>query len=160
MTDDNKDALNEALSGYKQNINPVVKTVLVWERDLVFTGSTPQGYEIEFDANAQWGCKPTESLLLSLASCMGIDIMTILTKMRLKIAGFRIEVTGERNAQPPQYYKVVEMVMHIAGKNLDPGKVESAIALSRNKYCSVYNSLRPDMELNVRFVLEDKDLPG
>ena len=69
-------------------------------------------------------------------------------------------MTGERNAQPPQYYKVVEMVMHIAGKNLDQGKVERAIALSRNKYCSVYNSLRPDMELNVRFVLEDKDLPG
>jgi putative redox protein len=160
MTDDNKDGLNESLSGYKQNINPVVKTALVWERDLVFTGSTPQGYEIEFDANAQWGCKPTESLLLSLAGCMGIDIMTILTKMRLKIVGFRIEMNGERNAQPPQYYKAVEMVMHIAGKNLDPGKVERAIALSRNKYCSVYNSLRPDMELNVRFVLEDKDLPG
>jgi uncharacterized OsmC-like protein len=50
--------------------------------------------------------------------------------------------------------------MHIAGKNLGPGKVERAIDLSRNKYCSVYNSLRPDMELNVRFVLEDKDLPG
>jgi putative redox protein len=160
MADDNKDGLNESLSGYKQNINPVVKTALVWDRDLVFTGSTPQGYEIEFDANAQWGCKPTESLLLSLAGCMGIDIMTILTKMRLKIAGFRIEINGVRNTQPPQYYKAVEMVMHIAGKNLDPGKVERAIALSRNKYCSVYNSLRPDMELNVRFVLEDKDLPG
>jgi putative redox protein len=160
MVEDNKDGLNESLSGYKQNINPVVKTALVWERDLVFTGSTPQGYEIEFDANAQWGCKPTESLLLSLAGCMGIDIMTILTKMRLKIASFRIETKGERNAQPPQYYKAVEMVMHIAGKNLDPGKVERAIALSRNKYCSVYNSLRPDLTLNVRYVLEDKDLPG
>lgn len=160
MVEKNKDGLNESLSSYKQNINPVVKTSLVWERDLIFTGSTPQGYEIEFDANAQWGCKPTESLLLSLAGCMGIDIMTILTKMRLKIVSFRIETKGERNEQPPQYYRKVEMVMHIAGKNLDPAKVERAIALSRDKYCSVYNSLRPDMEMNVRFVLEDKDLPG
>lgn len=160
MSGDNKDDVNELLSGYKQKINPNVKANLVWERDLVFTGSTPQGYEIEFDANAQWGCKPTESLLLSLAGCMGIDIMSILTKMRLKIASFRIDVAGERNAQPPQYYKTVEMVMHIAGKNLDAGKVERAIALSRNKYCSVYNSLRPDLTLNVRYVLEDKDLPG
>jgi putative redox protein len=160
MADDNKDVLNELLSGYKQNINPAVKTVLVWERDLVFTGSTPQGYEIEFDANAQWGCQPMESLLLSLAGCMGIDIMTILKKMRLKIASFRIEMNGERNPQPPQYYKTVEMVMHLAGKNLEPGKMERAIALSRDKYCSVYNSLRPDMKLNIRFVLEDRDLPG
>lgn len=160
MADDNKDGLSESLAGYKQNINPLVKTALVWERDLVFTGSTPQGYEIEFDANAQWGCKPTESLLMSLAGCMGIDIMTILTKMRLKIASFRIETNGERNAQPPQYFKEVEMVMHIAGKNLDTGKVERAIALSRNKYCSVYNSLRPDLVLNISYVLEDKDPPG
>ncbi|PKN75760.1 MAG: hypothetical protein CVU52_05840 [Deltaproteobacteria bacterium HGW-Deltaproteobacteria-10] len=160
MAENNPDGLNDSLSSYKQNINPVVKTSLVWQRDLIFTGSTPQGYEIEFDANAQWGCKPTESLLLSLAGCMGIDIMTILTKMRLKIASFRIETKGERNEQPPQYYKTVEMVMHIAGKNLDPVKVERAIALSRNKYCSVFNSLRPDLVLNIRFVLEDKDLSG
>jgi len=160
MAENNKDGLNDSLSSYKQSINPVVKTSLAWERDLIFTGSTPQGYEIEFDANAECGCKPTESLLLSLAGCMGIDIMMILTKMRMKIVSFRIETKGERNGQPPQYYKAVEMVMHIAGKNLDPVKVERAIALSRDKYCSVYNSLRPDMEMNVRFVLEDKDLPG
>lgn len=157
--DNNKDGLRESLAGYKQNVNPVVKTALVWQRDLIFTGSTPQGYEIEFDADAQWGCKPTESLLLSLAGCMGIDVMTILTKMRLNIASFRMEVVGERNPRPPQYYKTVEMVMHIAGKNLDAAKVDRAVNLSRNTYCSVFNSLRSDLTLNVRYVLEDKDVP-
>jgi uncharacterized OsmC-like protein len=49
------------------------------------------------------------------------------------------------------------MVLYIAGTNLDPGKIERAIELSRNKYCSVYNSLRPDLALSVRFVLEDKN---
>jgi len=157
MTEESKDGLKESLVGYKQNVNPVVKTTLVWQRDLVFTGSTPQGYEIEFDANAQWGCKPTESLLLSLAGCLGIDILTILTKMRMKIASFRLEVVGERNPKPPQYYKAIEMIMHIAGKNLDQAKVERAVMLSRTTYCSVFNSLRPDLTLNVRYVLEDKD---
>ena len=160
MADINKDNLNESLAGYKQSINPVVKTTLTWERDLVFIGTTPQGYEIEFDAQAQWGCKPTESLLLSLAGCIGIDVVTILTKMRITLASFRIEISGERNPTPPQYYKAVEVVLLIAGKNLDSGKVERAIALSKNKYCSVYNSLRPDMALNVRYVLEEKDPPG
>ena len=55
MADNKKDELNESLAGYKSNITPIVKTTLVWERDLVFTGATPQGYEIEFDAQAQWG---------------------------------------------------------------------------------------------------------
>ncbi|PKN20332.1 MAG: peroxiredoxin [Deltaproteobacteria bacterium HGW-Deltaproteobacteria-6] len=157
MADVNKDNLNESLSGYKQSINPIVKTTLTWDRDLVFTGTTQQGYEIEFDGQAQWGCKPTESLLLSLAGCMGIDVVTILTKMRIALTGFRMEIAGERNPAPPQYYRVVEMVLHIAGENLDPGKVERAIALSKDKYCSVYNSLRPDMVFNVRYVLEEKN---
>jgi putative redox protein len=157
MADNHTDDLNESLTGYKQGITPIVKTTLVWKRDLVFTGATPQGYEIEFDAQAQWGCKPTEALLLSLAGCMGIDIMTILTKMRMTLTSFRMEIEGVRNPTPPQYYKAVEIVLHIAGKNLETGKVERAIALSRDKYCSVYNSLRPDLALSVRYVLEEKD---
>lgn len=156
MPDDQYCDLNESLSGYKHSISTQVKTNIVWQRDLIFTGSTPQGYEIEFDANAQWGCKPTEALLLSLAGCMGIDIVTILTKMRIGLTSFRMEVAGERNPTPPQYYKAVEIVLHIAGKSLTANKVERAIALSRDKYCSVYNSLRPDLVLNVRYVLEEK----
>ena len=160
MADNKNDELNESLAGYKRNIPPIVKTTLVWKRDLVFTGTTPQGYEIEFDAQAQWGCKPTEALLLSLAGCMGIDVVSILAKMRITLASFRMEIEGERNPIPPQYYKAVEIVLYIAGKNLDPRKVERAIALSREKYCSVYNSLRPDLALNVRYVLEEKDPLG
>ena len=153
MADDKDNNLNESLAGYKHNITPTVKTTLAWQRELVFTGSTPQGYEIEFDAQSQYGCKPTEALLLSLAGCMGIDVVSILAKMRITLASFRIEIEGERNPTPPQYYKAVEMVLHIAGTNLDPGKIEGAIELSRNKYCSVYNSLRPDLALSVRYVL-------
>ena len=160
MADNKNDELNESLAGYKRNITPIVKTTLAWKRDLVFTGTTPQGYEIEFDAQAQWGCKPTEALLLSLAGCMGIDVVSILAKMRITLASFRMEIEGERNPIPPQYYKAVEIVLYIAGKNLDPRKVERAIALSREKYCSVYNSLRPDLVLNVRYVLEEKDPLG
>ena len=160
MADNKNDELNESLAGYKRNITPIVKTTLAWKRDLVFTGTTPQGYEIEFDAQAQWGCKPTEALLLSLAGCMGIDVVSILAKMRITLASFRMEIEGERNPIPPQYYKAVEIVLYIAGKNLDPRKVERAIALSREKYCSVYNSLRLDLVLNVRYVLEEKDPLG
>ena len=160
MPEDNVNDVNDLLAGYKHNIPPIVKTTLAWKRDLVFTGATPQGYEIEFDAQAQWGCKPTEALLLSLAGCMGIDMVSILTKMRITLTSFRMEIEGERNPTPPQYYKAVEIVLHIAGKNLDSIKVERAIALSRDKYCSVYNSLRPDLALNVRYVLEEKDSPG
>ncbi len=155
MGDQEKDELRDALQGYKAGITPGVKATLAWSRDRVFSGTTPQGYEIEFDADAQWGCKPTEALLLSLAGCMAIDIVSILKKMRVALTAFRVEVAGERNPQPPQFFRSVEMTLHIAGRNLDARRVERAIALSRQTYCSVYNSLRPDLELTVRYVLEE-----
>jgi putative redox protein len=75
----------------------------------------------------------------------------------MKLAAFKIDIMGERNPTPPQFYKAIEMVLNIAGKDLDPKKIERAISLSHEKYCSVYNSLRKDMEVKVRYILEDKE---
>ena len=160
MPGEEKDLLGESLTGYKEKIAPITKATLKWDKDLIFVGTTQQGYEIEFDAQAQWGCKPTEALLLSLAGCMGIDVVMFLQKMRVQLAGFKIELAGERNPTPPQYFKAIEMVLYIAGKNLNPEKVDRAISLSHAKYCSVYNSLRKDLEMKVRYVLEEKEPPS
>ena len=51
------------------------------------------------------------------------------------------------------------MVFHLAGPNLNSSKIDRAIALSRDKYCSVYNSLRPDLTLTVRYTLEGTEAP-
>lgn len=155
MISDDKSDVKEELLGYKEKINPSTKAQLTWSRDLVFTATTPQGYELDFDADAQWGCKPTEALLMSLGGCMAIDIVSILKKMRMDVGALRIDITGERNPDPPQYFKAVEMTLHLAGQNLDARRIERAIALSREKYCSVYNSLRPDLSLKVLYTLEE-----
>jgi putative redox protein len=157
MKADGKDGLQEELQGYKAKINPAVQATLTWSRDLVFMGTTPQGYELEFDAEAQWGCKPTEALLMSLGGCMAIDIVSILKKMRMEISGLRIDLAGKRNPDPPQYFRDVEIVLHLTGRNLDARRIDRAIALSRDKYCSVYNSLRPDLTLTVRYTLEEAE---
>jgi putative redox protein len=159
MPETEKDLIEESLTGYKEKIVPVTKTTLRWDKDLIFVGATEQGYEVEFDAHAQWGCKPMEALLLSLAGCMAIDMVMILQKMRVQLASFKMDLVGERNPVPPQYYKAIEMVLSIAGKNLDSRKVDRAVALSHAKYCSVYNTLRKDLEVKVRYVLEEKDPP-
>ncbi len=157
MVEDKNESLDESLKGYKEKVAPIVKATLSWDRDLIFTGRTNEGYEIEFDANVQWGCKPTDALLLSLAGCMGIDVVMFLQKMRSEIAHFKMDIIGDRNQTPPQYFKAIEMILNIAGKNLDPQKVERAIALSHEKYCSVYNSLRKDINVKVRYILEEKE---
>jgi putative redox protein len=151
-----QESLSASLTDYKAKINPINKATLHWDRDLIFVGRTQQGYEIEFDAAVQWGCKPTDALLLSLAGCMGIDVVMFLRKMRVELASFKIIITGERNPDPPQYYRKIDMLLEIAGLGLDPKKVERAVSLSHEKYCSVYNSLRKDMQVNITWTLEEK----
>lgn len=156
MDSENADILEASLKGYKEKISPTTKATLTWERELIFTGRTQQGYEIEFDAHVQWGCKPTDALLLSLAGCMGIDVLTFLQKMRAMIENFKIDIFGERNPAPPQYFKSIEIILYITGSNLEPRNVERAVSLSQKKYCSVYNSLRSDLEVKVKYVLEER----
>jgi putative redox protein len=157
MSAEENNQLEDSLKGYKEKINPLIKASLIWDRELIFTGRTGEGYVIEYDAHVQWGCKPTDSLLLSIAGCMGIDVVMFLQKMRVELADFRMNITAERNPTPPQYFKKVDCILSIAGKNIDPKKVDRAVSLSQEKYCSVYNSLRKDLVMNVTYNIEEKE---
>ncbi|NOY64333.1 MAG: OsmC family protein [Nitrospirae bacterium] len=146
--------LEEQLKGYKEKVATITKGWLEWDRDLIFVGRTQRGYEIDFDAKVEWGCMPTESLLLSLAGCMAIDMVSFLQKMRCNLKSFKIDIEGERNPTPPQYYKAVKMTIRLSGDGLTEKKIQRAISLSQEKYCSVYNSLRPDMKVSVDYIVE------
>lgn len=156
MRDDAVDNLEGALKGYKEEILEVNKGSLEWERDLIFNARTQMGYEVEFDANLQWGCAPTETLLMSVAGCMAIDVFYFLKKMRADIKSFRMDFTGVRKPDPPQYYKSIELLIHVNGENITPKKLDRAISLSHDKYCSVYNALRKDIEVKVNYAINDK----
>jgi putative redox protein len=146
--------LAESLEGYKKKVNPTNSATLTWDKDLIFLGRTQRGYELDFDAEAQWGCIPTESLLLSIAGCLAIDVISFVTKMKAAITKFKISIIGERNPSPPQYYTKVDMVIHISGENITPRKLDRAISLSQEKYCSVYHSLRKDLVVNITYTIE------
>ena len=155
--DENKtQSVEPELKEYKKEILPVNKGRLHLERDLYFIGTTQRGYEVEFDVRYEEGCSPTETLLLSIAGCLSIDVVHILRKMRCEISKYEVEVEGARNLTPPQYYKSVDMMIHISGEGITQKKIDRAIALSRDKYCSVYHSLRKDIEVNVKYEIESQ----
>ncbi|MCX8030900.1 MAG: OsmC family protein [Thermodesulfovibrionales bacterium] len=148
---DEKEKLIESLKGYKEKV-PITETAtLEWDKDLIFVGRTQRGYEIEFDANLQWGCKPTDALVLALAGCTAIDVFVFLQKMQAEIKNFKISINAERNPTPPQYYKAIHMTITVKGQNIDSRKIERAISLSHEKYCSVYHSLRKDMDVKINY---------
>jgi putative redox protein len=97
------------------------------------------------------GCSPTETLLLSVAGCLSIDVVHILKKMRCEITSYEMTAEGRRCLTPPQYYESIDLMIHISGKGITPAKIDRAIELSRNKYCSVYHSLRKDLVVNVNY---------
>lgn len=146
-----KENVETELDGYKGEILPVNKARLRLERDLYFMGTTQRGYEVEYDVRYEEGCSPTETLLLSVAGCISIDVVHILRKMRCVIDSYEVEAEGARNLTPPQYYKSFDLMIRISGEGITPKKIDRAIALSRDKYCSVYHSLRKDIDVNIRY---------
>lgn len=149
-----EEAIN--LKGYKEVIPTVNKGTLTLDRDLMFVARTQRGYEFEYDPKFEWGCSPTETLMMSLAGCLAIDVVSFLRKMRAEITDFRIDVSGERNPTPPQYYKSIDMVIHISGKGIDSRKMDRVITLSQEKYCSVHHSLRPDIKVSVKYEIKSE----
>jgi putative redox protein len=155
MENNSNENLEESLEGYKKEILEVNKGSLEWEKDLIFNARTQMGYEVEFDANLQWGCAPTETLLMSVAGCMAIDVFFFLKKMRAEMSSFKIDFTGTRKPDPPQYYKLIELHIKVKGKGLTPKKLDRAISLSHDKYCSVYNALRKDIQVKVDYDIQE-----
>ncbi len=154
MEEEITENLENSVEGWKEKVPVTTKGFLSWDNDLVFTARI-RGYQFEYDPKAAEGCWPTDTLLMSLAGCLAIDVVMFLQKMRVEIKEFEIETSGERNPAPPQYFKSVEMIIHISGKGITPKKLDRAIALSQEKYCSVYHSLRKDMDVKVSYIIKE-----
>jgi putative redox protein len=86
--------------------------------------------------------KPSDMLLLSLAACSAYDVVMILERQRQKLLNLYIDVTGEQAPEPPYQFTHMHLYYKLEGESLDPKKVERAIDLSQNKYCSVAATVR------------------
>ena len=103
------------------------------------------------DADPPWsGVKPSDLLLLAAASCSAYDVVEILQKQREPLEGLDIQCTGEQITEQPYKFVAVHLKYVIKGA-VNPKKVERAIQLSEDKYCSVLATLRPSIEISSEF---------
>lgn len=119
--------------------------------DFLFECTNSQGNSILLDNITQPGAKgvsPMESVLMAVAGCSGIDVVSILKKQRQEITDFKAEVEGERipveDAKP---FKTITVKFFLEG-TIDPKKAQKAAQLSFEKYCSVSKTLEPTVEIN------------
>lgn len=92
------------------------------------------------------GMRPMELFLASLAGCSAMDVIHIMKKQRQDLKDLRIRVTGVRADAVPAVYEEIELVFEATGA-VDPAKLESAVQLSMDKYCSVRSMLKDDIKI-------------
>ncbi len=128
---------------------PPVTATLTWEGALRFKAATPR-HVITLDGDAAAGPSPVEALAMALAGCMAIDVADILVKGRHALTALETKLVGRRRDDPPRYF--VHFTLHFAlTGDIPVHAVERAIHLSREKYCSVWLSLREDVRLDTTF---------
>ena len=122
---------------------------LVWVEELRF-GATSGRIATVVDGDSTAGPSPVQLLAIALAGCMSIDIVDIIRKGRHPLSAFRTTVSGARAPEPPRRLLNVDLHFHVHGA-VPPHVVERAIGLSRERYCSVWHSLRQDIEMTTAF---------
>ena len=106
------------------------------------------------------GLTPMELILLGLAGCTGMDVMSILSKQRQPVTGFQVQVSGERADEHPKVYTKIHIEYIVYGEGVDTKAVERAIELSETKYCSASAMLSKSAEItNSSRVIEDAPTP-
>lgn len=123
-----------------------MKIALSWRGDERFSAVDESGAVLALDGDRREGYSPMQALLASLGGCMAIDVALILKKMRAQVDELRVELEGERTEEPPRHFRAIRMVFFVRG-DVELERVEHAVKLSRERYCSVFHTLRPDLEI-------------
>jgi putative redox protein len=130
-------------------VKPPITATLTWQGGLRFVARAG-GTEITLDSDSTAGPSPPQALAMALAGCMAIDVADIVTKGRHSFTALETTIVGERKADPPRHFTSFTLHFVITGA-VPEFAVERAISLSREKYCSVWHSLRQDIAFETSF---------
>ena len=123
--------------------------MLTWTHDLQFDARSAQT-ALVIDGRGVAGPSPVEALALAVAGCMAIDVVDIVTKGRHPLQGLTVTLTAERAAEPPRRFISVALHFNLRG-SVPAAAVERALQLSRDKYCSVWQTVRQDIPLTTTY---------
>ncbi len=119
---------------------------------LRFGVATGSGQTTRVDSGAGMiAPNPVEMLLVSLAACHAMDVISILRKKRQRVTAYEVEARGDRREDHPKRYTNIEIVHRLTGHDLAPEAIAHAIELSHTRYCSVQACLSPEIAVTNRF---------
>ncbi|MBL4710883.1 MAG: OsmC family protein [Flavobacteriales bacterium] len=116
-----------------------------WKNKMAFD-SQIDNHTIRIDTGGEVGDdsgpSPKKMLLASLAGCTGMDVVSLLKKMRIPFTGLEMDIDADLTDEHPKVYSEIRLIYRIFGKGLDHDKVKKAIDLSQEKYCGVSAMLK------------------
>ncbi len=126
--------------------------ITVWKENMLFESDNPSGHSVLIESGTEHGgneigLRPKAMMLSSLAGCTGLDIVSLLKKMRAEVDDFKLVVNGELTDEHPKYYHSVTVEYHFYGRDLKEDKINKAVDLSIEKYCGVMEMFRQFSEL-------------
>jgi len=129
------------------------KITTVWKGGMKFESDNPSGKTVMMDTDVEgsderFGLSPKAMMLSSLAGCSGLDVVSILDKMKVDGYDFKMDVEGELTDEHPKYYHTVTLDYHFTGKDLKEAKIKKAVDLSIEKYCGVMEMFRRFAKIN------------
>jgi putative redox protein len=137
----------------KQEIN------LSWKKGMAFETEL-YGHKLTVDADksnggSDLGPRPKALMLVALAGCTGMDIVSILEKMRVELADLNVKVEGDMTEEHPKHFTSLHIVYEFWGKNLPMEKLEKAVSLSDERYCGVSATLKKGIPVTHSIVVHE-----
>jgi len=135
------------------------QAIVTWQSNMAFKASV-NGHNIIMDADSSVGGKnqgprPKILLLAGLGGCTGMDVISILDKMKIAPEKFWMEISAELTDEHPKIYKQIKLVYCFKGNNLPYDKLEKAVNLSKEKYCGVSAMLSKTAEIHTEIIIVD-----
>jgi putative redox protein len=136
-----------------------MKSTITWMKDRTFTGQTESGHSIVIGTAHEGGPKPgpsaMELVLMGAGSCSAWDVVAILQKGRERVEDVIVELDADRAPEPPKVFTRIHLHFVVKGRGLSAAKVERAIALSVEKYCSAVAMLQKTATVTHDFEVVD-----
>jgi putative redox protein len=132
-----------------------MRAIATWKQDQQYDAESHSGHHVAVDADAAHtgGPSPMELVLMALCSCTAVDVVSILQKKREPFTSLTVSAVAEQAPAPPRVFTHIHLTYHLGGK-VSPKAAQDAVALSKNKYCSVSKMLEKAAAIDYEITYE------
>tara|TARA_B100000768_G_scaffold77229_1_gene73564 strand:+ start:988 stop:1407 length:420 start_codon:yes stop_codon:yes gene_type:complete len=130
------------------------KVTTTWKNKMLLESDNPLGKNLLMESGPDFGgsnqgLSPKALMLSSLGGCTGLDVLSLLKKIRVEIEDFKVIVNGELTEEHPKYYDKVSIDYYFTGTDLNEEKIKKVVSLSEERYCGVIKMFRAFAEVTI-----------